>query len=74
MLLLRWKETMLHLRDFYVWLLNLVWWQQQWLGNDLGIERMDDQPKTSTVPERLQHLGKSERKNVLTNIAAKVVN
>lgn len=28
----------------------------------LGIERMDDQPKTSTVPERLQHLGKSERK------------
>lgn len=39
----------------------------------LGIERMDDQPKTSTVPERLQHLGKSERKNVLTNLAAKVV-
>ena len=39
----------------------------------LGIERMDDQPKTSTVPEPLQHLGKSERKDVLTNLAAKVV-
>ena len=30
----------------------------------LGVERMDDQPKTSTVPERWQHLGKSECKKV----------